>query len=112
MVEAAARNPIPGVHELLVQVVTPNWLVFAQAQTIGETLVGVLLVVGLATRWAAGLAALLALGLSLSIAFDVSDLGARWLYYLAVFASLAIAVGGAGSLALERLLPVPRFLQS
>ena len=51
-------------------------------------------------------------GLSLSIAFDVSDLGARWLYYLAVFASLAIAVGGAGSLALERLLPVPRFLQS
>ena len=112
MVEAAARNPIPGVHELLVQVVTPNWLVFAQGQTIGETVVGALLVVGLATRYAAGLAVLLALGLSLSIAFDIADLGARWLYYLAVFASLAIAVNGSGSLALERAFPVPRWLQS
>jgi len=112
MVEAAAKNPIPGVHELLVQVVLPNWQLFAEAQTVGETLAGGLLVVGLATRYAAGLAVLLALGLSLSIAFDIADLGARWLYYLAVFASLAIAVNGSGSLALERVFPVPRWLQS
>ena len=38
-------------------------------------------------------------------------LGAYWLYYLAVFASLAVAVNGPGSLALERLLPVPRWLR-
>jgi uncharacterized membrane protein YphA (DoxX/SURF4 family) len=100
------------VHELLVQVVTPNWLLFAQAQTVGETVVGALLLAGLATRWAAVLAVLLSLGLSLSIAFTISDLGLRWLYYLAVFASLAIAVNGSGSLALERLLPVPRWLRS
>ena len=112
MVQAAARNPIPGVHELLVQVVTPHWSQFAMAQTVGETVVGVLLVLGLATRWAAGLAVLLSLGLSLSIAFDIADLGGRWLYYLGFFASLAIAVNGPGAFAVERLIPVPRWLQS
>jgi uncharacterized membrane protein YphA (DoxX/SURF4 family) len=112
MVTAAARNPIPGVHELLVQVVVPNWQLFAEAQTAGETLVGVLLVLGLATRPAAALAVLLGLGLSLSIAFDISDVGARWLYYLGVVASLGIAVNGSGSLAFEWLLPVPGWLRS
>ena len=108
---AAARNPVPGVHELLVQVVAPHWLVFAQAETVGETVAGALLVVGLATRWGAALAVLLSVGLSLSVAFTISDIGLRWLYYLAVFASLAVAVNGPGSLALERLLPVPRWLR-
>jgi uncharacterized membrane protein YphA (DoxX/SURF4 family) len=112
MVTAAARNPIPGVHELLVQVVVPNWQLFAQAQTVGETVVGALLVLGLATRPAAALAVLLSLGLSLSIAFDVSDIGVRWLYYLGVLASLGIAVNGSGWLALEWLLPVPGWMRS
>jgi uncharacterized membrane protein YphA (DoxX/SURF4 family) len=112
IVAAGAQNPVPGVHELLVRVVTPNWFLFAEAQTAGETLAGALLVLGLATRWAAGLAVLLSVGLSLSIAFTIPDLGLRWLYYLAVFTSLAVAVNGPGSLALERLLPVPRWLRS
>jgi uncharacterized membrane protein YphA (DoxX/SURF4 family) len=112
IVAAGARNPVPGVHELLVRVVTPNWFLFAEAQTAGETVAGALLLVGLATRWAAGLAVLLSVGLSLSIAFTIPDLGLRWLYYLAFFASLAIAVNGPGSLALERLFPVPRWLRS
>jgi uncharacterized membrane protein YphA (DoxX/SURF4 family) len=112
MVTAAARNPIPGVHELLVQVVVPNWQLFAEAETAGETVVGALLVIGLATRPAAAVAVLLGLGLSLSIAFDISDVGTRWLYYLGVVASLGIAVNGSGSLALERLLPVPGWLRS
>jgi uncharacterized membrane protein YphA (DoxX/SURF4 family) len=94
------------------QVVVPNWQLFAEAQTAGETVVGVLLVLGLATRPAAMLAVLLSLGLSLSIAFDNPDVGARWLYYLGVVASLGIAVNGSGSLALERLLPVPGWLRS
>ena len=112
MVNAGARNPVPGVHEFLVQVVTPNWQLFAVGETAGETVAGALLVLGLATRWAAVLAVLLALGLSFSIAFGLPDVGLRWLYYLGVIASLAIAVNGAGSLALDRLIPVPRWLQS
>ena len=48
---------------------------------------------------------------SANVAFTISDIGLRWLYYLAVFASLAVAVNGPGSLALERLLPVPRWLR-
>jgi uncharacterized membrane protein YphA (DoxX/SURF4 family) len=112
LVAAGTRNPIPGVHELLVQVVTPNWSLFATAETVGETVAGVLLLLGLATRFGAGLAVLLALGLSLSVAFTVGDVGLRWLYYLGFFASLAIAVNGPGSLALEGLLPLPRWLRS
>jgi uncharacterized membrane protein YphA (DoxX/SURF4 family) len=111
MVSAAQRNPIPGVHALLAQVVVPNWFTFAVLQTVGETLTGVLLVVGLATRLAGGLGTLLAIGLSLSIAFDDTDVGARWLYYLPVFASLAIAVNGPGALALDRVLRVPGWIR-
>ena len=44
--------------------------------------------------------------------FTVGDVGLRWLYYLGFFASLAIAVNGPGSLALEGLLPLPRWLRS
>jgi uncharacterized membrane protein YphA (DoxX/SURF4 family) len=112
MVNAGTQNPVPGVHEFLVQVVTPNWQLFAVGETVGETVAGVLLVLGLATRWAAALAVLLGVGLAFSIAFGVSDIGLRWLYYLGVIASLAVAVNGAGSLALERLVPVPRWLRS
>jgi uncharacterized membrane protein YphA (DoxX/SURF4 family) len=112
MVSAGQKNPVPGVHEFLVQVVTPNWQLFAVGETVGETLAGALLVLGLATRWAAVLAVLLALGLSFSIAFGLPDVGLRWLYYLGVIASLAIAVNGPGSLALERLVQVPGWLRS
>src|SRR5207248_6594855 len=46
----AQSNPIPGLHEFLNGVVVPNWFVFAGAQAIGETLVAVLLILGLADR--------------------------------------------------------------
>ncbi len=42
LVEAARVNPIPGLHELLVSVVVPNWVPFALAQSAGETTVAIL----------------------------------------------------------------------
>lgn len=108
---ADAANPIPGLHEFLVQVVSPNWFLFAIAQTAGETLVGVLLVLGLATRWAAVLGFLLAAGLALVVAFAVHDNGFRWLYYLAVLVNGQIIVSGAGPLAIGRFSWVPEFLR-
>src|SRR4249920_191276 len=65
MQSAGPHNPIPGLHEFLIQVVAPNWFVFAIAQTVGETLVGILLVLGLATRWAGVAGLLLAMNLAL-----------------------------------------------
>ena len=101
IVQSAERNPLPGLHELLAAVVAPNWHLFALAQAAGETLVGALLLLGLFTRGAAWLGVLLAVDLSLTVAFLVPDVGLRWFYYLAVLANLAVAVGGPGALALE-----------
>ena len=104
---AAAYNPIPGLHELLAVVVAPNWFIFAVAQAIAETVVGVLLVLGLATRKAALLGLLLALNLALVVAFESSDLGLRWLYYLAVLinAELIFVEDGWPSLGGYRFVP-------
>jgi uncharacterized membrane protein YphA (DoxX/SURF4 family) len=111
MQHAASANPIPGVRELLMQVVAPNWFFFAVAQTAGETLVAVLLIVGLATRWGAILGLLLAAGLALSVGFDVKDDGFRWLYYLAVVVNAQVIASGAGPIALSRFSWVPAFLR-
>src|SRR3977135_1927007 len=81
MASTAKVNPIPGLHEFLVSVVVPNWLPFALAQSIGETLVAILLILGLATRWAGILGLLLAVNLALTVAFGAED-GFRWVHYL------------------------------
>jgi uncharacterized membrane protein YphA (DoxX/SURF4 family) len=108
---AGHANPIPGLHEFLVQVVAPNWFVFSVAQTIGETVVGLLLVLGLATRWVAVGGLLLAANLALVVAFEVSDPGFRWLYYLAVLVNAQVIVSGAGPYAMARFGWVPAFLR-
>ena len=108
---AGAANPIPGLKELLTDVVAPNWFLFAVAQTAGETVVAVLLIVGLATRWAAVLGVLLAVGLALVVAFEVGDPGFRWLYYLAVLVTAQVVVSGAGPYAVSRFAWVPRALR-
>ena len=108
---AGAANPIPGLKELLTDVVAPNWFLFAVAQTAGETVVAVLLILGLATRWAAVLGVLLAAGLALVVAFEVSDPGFRWLYYLAVLVTAQVVVSGAGPYAVSRFAWVPRALR-
>ena len=108
---AGQANPIPGLHELLIQVVAPNWLFFAVAQTVGETVVGVFLILGLATRWAGIVGFLLAVGLALVVAFEVHDDGFRWLYYLAVLVNAQVIVSGAGPLALARFSWVPALLR-
>jgi uncharacterized membrane protein YphA (DoxX/SURF4 family) len=108
---AGPANPIPGLRELLVHVVAPNWFVFAIGQTIGETLVAVLLIVGLATRWAAILGLLLAVSLALVVAFEVSDDGFRWLYYLAVLVNAQVIVSGPGPYAISRFKWVPEILR-
>jgi uncharacterized membrane protein YphA (DoxX/SURF4 family) len=111
MQSAGPHNPIPGLHEFLIQVVAPNWFVFAIAQTVGETVVGALLILGLATRWAGIAGLLLAMNLALVVAFEVSDPGFRWLYYLAVLVNAQVIVSGAGPYALARFSWVPAFLR-
>jgi uncharacterized membrane protein YphA (DoxX/SURF4 family) len=108
--QTAAVNPIPGLHELLVQVVAPNWFPFAIAQGAGETVVAVLLILGLATRWVGVLGLLLALNLALTVAF-AADPGFRFLYYLAVLVNAQVIVSGAGSYALSKFSWVPSFLR-
>ena len=112
IVQAARVNPVPGVHELLAQLVVPSWQFFAVLQAAGETAVGVLLILGLATRPAALVATLLAINLSLTVAFTVGDVGVRWLYYLPVLASFEVFVNGSGPLALDRASWVPGWLRS
>jgi uncharacterized membrane protein YphA (DoxX/SURF4 family) len=112
LIESTGRvNPVPGLHELLVSVVAPNWLPFALAQAAGETLVAVLLILGLATRWAGVLGFLLAANLALTVAFLVNDDGFRWLYYLAVLANAQIIVSGPGPFALGRFDWIPAWLR-
>ena len=109
--EAARVNPIPGLHEFLVSVVVPNWVPFALAQTVAENVVAVLLILGLATRWAAVLGFLLAVNLALTVAFAVKDDGFVWMYYLAVLANAQIIVSGPGPIALGRFGWVPERLR-
>jgi uncharacterized membrane protein YphA (DoxX/SURF4 family) len=108
---AAAANPIPGLKEFLANVVAPNWFVFSVAQTVAETLVAILLILGLATRWASIGGLLLATNLALVVAFEVADPGFRWLYYLAVLVNAQVIVSGAGPIALDRFKWVPAFLR-
>jgi uncharacterized membrane protein YphA (DoxX/SURF4 family) len=112
MQSAGHANPIPGLHEFLIQVVAPNWYAFAIAQTAGETVVAILLILGLATRWAAIGGFLLAMNLALVVAFEVSDPGFRWLYYLGVLVNAQVVASGAGPYALARFGWVPAFLRN
>ena len=109
---AAAVNPIPGLHELLAVVVAPNWYFFAIAQEVAETVVGVLLLLGLATRKAAVLGLLLALNLALVVAFEVPDIGSRWIYYLAVLVNAELIFAAEGWPALGAYRFVPAWLRS
>jgi uncharacterized membrane protein YphA (DoxX/SURF4 family) len=108
--DAGPANPIPGLRQLLEQVVAPNWFFFAVAQTVGETVVAVLLIIGLATRWAGVAGLLLATGLALTVGFEVKDEGFRWLYYLGVLVNAQVIASGAGPIALSRFRWVPAYL--
>jgi uncharacterized membrane protein YphA (DoxX/SURF4 family) len=111
IIATARANPIPGLHEFLTSVVVPNWLPFALGQAVGETIVAVLLLLGLGTRWAAILGTLLAANLALTVAFAVNDDGFRWLYYLGLLATAQVIVSGPGPIALSRFGWVPAFLR-
>jgi uncharacterized membrane protein YphA (DoxX/SURF4 family) len=108
---AGAANPIPGLRDLLTNLVAPNWFIFAVGQTVGETVAAILLILGLATRWAGILGLLLATGLALTVGFEVKDDGFRWLYYLAVLVNAQVIASGAGPIALSRFGWVPAFLR-
>jgi len=110
LVASARVNPIPGLHEFLVSVVVPNWVPFALAQSVGETVTAVLLILGLAGRWAGVLGLLLAANLALTVAFALNDDGFRWLYYLAVLVNAQVIVSGPGPIALGRFGWVPALL--
>jgi uncharacterized membrane protein YphA (DoxX/SURF4 family) len=107
---AAADNPIPGLKEFLANVVAPNWFAFSVAQTVAESVVAILLILGLATRWASIGGLLLAANVALVVAFEVPDPGFRWLYYLAVLVNAQVIVSGAGPFGLARFKWVPAFL--
>jgi uncharacterized membrane protein YphA (DoxX/SURF4 family) len=107
----ADTNPIPGLHQFLESVVVPNWFLFATAQGAAETAVGVLLLVGLATRWAALLGVLLAANLALTVAFAVNDDGFRWLYWLGLAVNAQVVVSGAGPIAVSHFKWVPAYLR-
>ncbi|HYU64098.1 MAG TPA: DoxX family membrane protein [Verrucomicrobiae bacterium] len=112
LIESTARaNPIPGLHEFLVSIVVPNWFLFALAQAVGETVTAVLLILGLATRWAGILGFLLAANLALTVAFAVNDDGFRWLYYLALIVNAQVIVSGPGPFGLGRFGWVPAWLR-
>jgi uncharacterized membrane protein YphA (DoxX/SURF4 family) len=111
LVSAAQVNPIPGLHDFLVNVVVPNWLPFAFAETVAENVAAALLILGLATRWAGVLGFLLAVNLALTVAFGVTDIGVRWLYYLAVLVNAQVIVSGPGPIALGRFGWVPAWLR-
>jgi uncharacterized membrane protein YphA (DoxX/SURF4 family) len=111
LVSAARVNPIPGLHEFLATVVVPNWVPFALAQTVAENVTAVLLILGLATRWAGVLGFLLAVNLALTVAFALNDDGFRWLYYLAVLVNAQVIVSGPGPIALGRFGWVPEWLR-
>ena len=108
---SARANPIPGMHEVLVSVVLPTWVPFALAESIAETVVAVLLLLGLATRWAGVLGVLLAANLALTVAFALHDDGFRWMYYLAVLVNAQIIVSGPGPFALGRFGWIPAWLR-
>jgi uncharacterized membrane protein YphA (DoxX/SURF4 family) len=109
--QAPGVNPIPGLHEILADVVAPNWHLFALLQGVAETVVAVLLILGLATRQAAIVGFLLALNLALTVAF-LAEPGFRWMYYLAVLVNAEVIFSGAGIPALERAGFVPSWLRS
>ncbi len=111
MQSAGPANPIPGLREFLTDVVAPNWFLFAVAQTVGETVVAICLIFGFATRWAAIGGLLLAVNLALVVAFEVTDPGFRWLYYLGVRVNAQVIVSGAGPHAVSRFHWVPSFLR-
>ena len=94
-------NPIPGVHEVLVDVILPNYTWFSLLQTAGEVVVGALLVLGLFTRPAAIVGSILAIDLALTVAFVEPSIVNRWVYYLLVLANLELAVNGPGALSLD-----------
>jgi uncharacterized membrane protein YphA (DoxX/SURF4 family) len=110
IISTAKANPIPGLHDFLVQVTVPNWFLFAVAQGVGETVAAVLLILGLATRWAGILGLLLAINLALTVAF-AADPGFRFLYYLAVLINGQVIVSGPGPFAISRFSWVPAFLR-
>jgi uncharacterized membrane protein YphA (DoxX/SURF4 family) len=110
MISTAKANPIPGLHEFLLQVAVPNWFLFAVAQGAGETVAAVLLILGLGTRWAAILGLLLAINLALTVAF-AADPGFRYLYYLAVLVNAQVIASGPGPFAPSRFGWVPAFLR-
>ncbi|HET7466172.1 MAG TPA: DoxX family membrane protein [Candidatus Dormibacteraeota bacterium] len=107
----ADANPIPGLHQFLEAVVVPNWFLFGVLQGAGETVVGVLLLLGIGTRWAAILGVLLAANLALTVAFAVNDDGFRWLYWLGLVVTAQVVVSGAGPIALSHFKWVPAFLR-
>lgn len=74
----ARHHPVTLYHDLVFQVLVPNWSLFGPLVGVTEVVAGLLLVLGLASR----LGAILAAGLAFHIQF--SDANGPWLYEYAV----------------------------
>lgn len=94
--ESARTNPIPLVRNLISTLVISNWQAITAIQTILEATIGLLLLVGLLTRVAGILGALLATTLLVCFSGFADIALVFWFYLLSATASLTVAISDAG----------------
>jgi uncharacterized membrane protein YphA (DoxX/SURF4 family) len=85
LMEEALRNPFPLYHSFVFGMVLPNWNLFVNLEAGLEVLAGGLLILGLASRLGALLAALIALHLQFLAMFDgvwVFEYAVQWVTLL------------------------------
>lgn len=93
---AAETNPIPTYAALLRNIVIPNWQIITRTQTVLEAVIGILLVIGLLTRVAGILGAILAINLLVSFFGSLNEPAFLWFYIFSAFMSLTVALSDAG----------------
>lgn len=113
MDQAAATNPNQTIGGILRDFVIPNWQPIIIFQTVLETAIGLLLLVGLFTRVVGILGTILASSLLLTFIGSLDAPVFVWFYLLSAFTNLTVAISDAGrNFGLDSLLvkkwPNPR----
>jgi uncharacterized membrane protein YphA (DoxX/SURF4 family) len=92
---AASNNYIP-VYGSMLRALTDSWLILALGVTAAETIIGIMLVLGVLPRIASGIGALIALNLLMTFSFcncpwNTADAPmVFWFYFSAVLLNLAV----------------------
>ena len=90
--QAANNNPIPTMRTFLMASVIPNWQILTSAQTILEAAIGIMLLVGLLTRVAGTLGAVLAFTLLATFLGSLDAPVVVWFYLFSALMSLCVAM--------------------